>query len=96
MSQTNGTQMTNKLEDKSVRIDEDESAKKSVSAVDYGVEDVPPWPTAIFLGLQVPYFLFSDIHFLQNICCHTTTLPRSKSTVILFAAMRLCCHAATT
>ena len=58
MSQTNGTQMTDKLKDKSVSIDEDETAQKSVSAVDYGVEDVPPWPTAIFLGLQVPYFFF--------------------------------------
>ena len=53
MPKTNGIKMSENFDDKSFDGDVDESAKTSVSAVDYGVEDVPPWPTAIFLGLQV-------------------------------------------
>lgn len=35
-------------------LDDAGSFDSSTSIVDFGVEDVPPLPTAILLGLQVP------------------------------------------
>ena len=65
-------------------MDSKESNKKTnKTELQYAIEDIPPWYTAIFLGFQVRHLnsIFTVVCVLCSICAHSSGVSGALSTM---------------